>query len=58
MPAVVAEGLSKVAVSWQERSEDIERSLEISRVELGNLEQEKIELLETISRVLNDFFWG
>lgn len=32
MSAVVAEGLSKVAVSWQERSEDIEGSLEISRV--------------------------
>ena len=58
MPAVVAEGLANVAVSWQERSEDIERSLEISRVELGNLEQEKIELLGTISHVLNDFFWG
>ena len=58
MPAVVAEGLSNVAVSWQERSEDIERSLEISRVELRNLEQQKIELFATISQVLNDFFWG
>jgi len=58
MPPVVAEGLANVAVSWQERSEDIERSLEISRVELRNLEQEKIKLFETISRVLNDFFWG
>lgn len=58
MPAVVAEGLANVAVSWQERSEDIERSLEISRVELRNLELEKIKLLETMSQVLNDFFWG
>jgi hypothetical protein len=58
MPAVVAEGLAGVAASWQERSEDIERSLEISRVELRNLEQEKIRLFETISQVMNDFFWG
>ncbi|MBT8437541.1 MAG: hypothetical protein KJP11_09230 [Gammaproteobacteria bacterium] len=58
MPPLVAEGLAKIAASWQERSEDIERSLEISRVELRNLEQEKVKIFETISRVSNDFFLG
>ena len=58
MPPEVADGLAKVAASWRERSEDIIRSLEISRVELRNLEQEKIDLLATISDVLNDFLLG
>ena len=58
MPPEVADGLAKVATSWRERSEDIERSLEISRVELRNLEQEKIDLLATISDVVNDFLLG
>jgi len=57
-PAEVADGLAKVAASWRERSEDIERSLEISRVELRNLEQEKIDLLATISDIVNDFLLG
>ena len=58
VPPTVADGLAKVADSWRERSEDIERSLEISRVELRNLEQEKIDLLATIGDILHDFLFG
>ena len=58
MTPAVADGLAKVAAAWRERSEDIERSLEISRVELRNLEQEKIDLLATMSDVLHDFLFG
>jgi len=58
MSPAVADGLAKIAVAWHERSEDIERSLEISRVELRNLEQEEIDLLETMSDIAHDFFLG
>ena len=58
MPSVVAAGLDEVAAAWHERSMDIQRSLEISRYELSNLETEEFDVFETVGSALREFIQG
>lgn len=58
LPPEVAEGLDVVAASWQERSQDIEHSLEDAHVELRSLDLHDIQLLESIGRTISEFLLG
>lgn len=57
-PPEVVEGLAEIETAWIERARDIQRSLDIASGELGSLEAEKIDLLETFTDIAHEFFLG
>ena len=58
LPPPVAEGLAEITTAWQERSRDIERSLELAKGDLQSLEAEKIDLLATFAEIGHEFVLG
>jgi len=58
LPPPVAEGLVELASTWNERSNDIERSLELASDNLQNLETDEIDLLATFSGIAREFVLG
>ena len=58
VPPLVAAGLNEVARSWQERGKDLQRSLEIAREELSNLERQDLDVLEAFGRAVRNFTYG
>lgn len=58
VPPLVAEGLNKLAAVWRERSQDIERSLELSRSELDELQVQKIDVLGTLNDITREILLG
>ena len=58
LPPPVAEGLADIATAWQERSRDIERSLELTKGNLQSLEAEEIDLLATFAGIGQEFVLG
>ena len=58
LPPPVAEGLADIATAWQERSRDIERSLELAKGNLQSLEAEEIDLLATFAGIGQEFVLG
>ena len=58
IPPGVAAGLVDLAANWRERGRDIERSLELARGNLNNLESEEIDLLATFGGIAREFFLG
>ena len=58
IPPEVASGLDQLASNWQERSRDIERSLEHAQQDLESLESEDIDLVGTVLGVGREFFLG
>ena len=58
VPPAVAQGLSEIANSWQERSRDIERSLSLARDDLQALEAQEIDVLATLMDIGHEFFLG
>ena len=58
LPPPVAEGLADIATAWQERSRDIERSLELANGNLQSLEAEEIDLLATFAEIGHEFVLG
>jgi hypothetical protein len=58
LPATVKEGLTELFTDWRERGSDIERSLEITRHELRNLETEDFKVFETLSLIVQEFILG
>jgi len=58
LPPGVAAGLNEVAAAWRRRHDDIKRTLEVSREELGFLETEKTRVFETMGNVAYGFILG
>ena len=58
LPETVKDGLAELFTDWQERGSDIERSLEITRHELRNLETEDFKVFETLSLIAQEFILG
>ncbi|MGB5328166.1 MAG: hypothetical protein WBO58_08090 [Gammaproteobacteria bacterium] len=58
LPATVKDGLAELFTVWQERGGDIERSLEITRHELRNLETEDFKVFETLGLIVQEFVLG
>jgi small-conductance mechanosensitive channel/predicted nucleic acid-binding Zn-ribbon protein len=58
LPATVNDGLAELFTDWQERGGDIERSLEITRHELRNLETEDFKVFETLGLIVQEFILG
>jgi uncharacterized membrane protein len=58
IPIEVAEGLDAISASWQDRRQDIERSLDDARIELRSLEIQDVEILESIGQALSEFLLG
>ena len=55
---VVANDLDELKKAWQERSKNIQRSLEIAQSQLQILEGENTQFFETTGRVLLEFLQG
>ncbi len=58
VPPQVAQGLAGLTASWQERSRDIERTLNLTLDELRALESEEIDILATMLGIGEEFFLG
>jgi small-conductance mechanosensitive channel len=58
LPGTVEDGLAELLAGWRERGSDIERSLEITRHELRNLETEDFKVFETLSLIVQEFILG
>jgi len=58
MEPVVANGLDELKKTWQERSKNIQRSLEIAQSKLQIIEGENTRFFETSGRVLLEFLQG
>jgi small-conductance mechanosensitive channel len=58
LPATVKDGLAELFTVWHERGSDIERSLEITRHELRNLETEDFKVFETLRLIVQEFILG
>ena len=58
LPTTVKDGLAELFTAWHERGSDIERSLEITRHELHNLETEDFKVFETLRLIVQEFILG
>ncbi|MDJ0777717.1 MAG: hypothetical protein QNJ85_07635 [Gammaproteobacteria bacterium] len=58
LPEEVATGLETVAAAWRARRQDIERSLEVARIELRSLEQQDQGIFRAIGRAFSEFLLG